>query len=132
MKGFQLFDAEHRSSWPLDIAYEAAKLTEPEKAKAFFRNLQYATIVETRQTTKEEEILRVAGKSGLNGKSFLQALHDGSAEEEFHKDLAYTRSLGICSLPAFDIQYGDKTVLIKSLISYEIFTEIINRIINQQ
>ena len=30
MEGFHLFDTEHRSSYPLCIAYEAAKLTDPD------------------------------------------------------------------------------------------------------
>ncbi len=60
MEGFHLFDAEHRSSWPLDIAYKAARLIAPDKAEYFLYLLRYATIEETRQTTKTEEQLRVA------------------------------------------------------------------------
>ena len=87
MDGFHLFDARHRSSYPLIIAYEAAKLTEPEKADRFLYQLRYATITETRQTTRADEILRAARKTGLDEERFRKAMHDGSAEAGIRKFL---------------------------------------------
>lgn len=36
MKGFHLFDEEHRSSYPLNIAYKATQLADSEKLTFFF------------------------------------------------------------------------------------------------
>ena len=57
MRGFHLFDARHRSSVPLNVAYKAAQLACPDKADLFLYNLRYATIVDGKQTTLREEIL---------------------------------------------------------------------------
>ena len=37
MKGFCLFDAEHRTSKPMNLAYKAAQLADPEKADDFLK-----------------------------------------------------------------------------------------------
>lgn len=128
MDGFHLFDEEHRSSYPLCIAYEAAKLTAPEKAEAFLYRLRYATIVQTRQTTKEEELLQVAKCTGLDESAFSGRLHDGTAAAEFQEDLRYTRSLGICGLPAYLVQVGEKKALINALVGFDTFAECIREL----
>ncbi|MBO6240594.1 MAG: DsbA family protein [Butyrivibrio sp.] len=66
MKGFHLFDEEHRSSYPLNIAYKAAQLADNEKADLFLYNLRHATVLEARQTTLTTEILNVAKDTGIN------------------------------------------------------------------
>ena len=128
MAGFHLFDAGHRSSYPLNIAFEAAKLTQPEKAERFLYRLRYATIAETRQTTETGEILSAAERAGLETASFSRALHDGTAEAAFRADLNLKESLRIRGLPAYLIQYRGKAFLVKSLIGYEDFAGLIFRI----
>lgn len=124
MEGFHLFDAEHRSSYPLGIAYEAAKLADQDKADEYLFRLREATIVETRQTTREDELVRVAAEAGLNETIFREHLTGGTAEAEFRKDLEYSRSLGIRNLPAYLIQVCDREILVQSLIGYDDFIRI--------
>ncbi len=50
MNGFHLFDEEHRSSYPLNIAYKAAQLVDNENADIFLYNLRHATVLDTRHT----------------------------------------------------------------------------------
>ncbi len=114
MDGFCLFDPEHRSSRPLCLAYKAAQITDPEKADAFLLNLRHATVVDCRPTTHEEEILAVAYRTGINEEAFLTAYRDGRADTMLDQDLAFTRRMGIHSLPAYLIQYRDKGVLLQS------------------
>ncbi|MBQ6518794.1 MAG: DsbA family protein [Anaerolineaceae bacterium] len=125
MDGFHLFDAQHRSSYPMNIAFEAAKLTEPGKAEQFLYRLRYAAIVETKQTTTAKEILYTAEKTGLNISAFTRALHNDTAEAAFQDDLSFKESLRIHGLPAYLIQYKDKATLVKSLIGYDDFAELI-------
>lgn len=124
MEGFQLFDAEHRSSYPLCIAYEAAKMTNQDKADGYLFRLREATIVETRQTTREDELVRVAAETGLDETIFREYLNGGAAEKVFIKDLEYSRSLGIRGLPAYLIQTGERRMLVQSLIGYDEFIRI--------
>lgn len=127
MNGFRLFDTEHTSSTPLNLAYKAAQLIAPEKADLFLYNLRYATIVECRPTTHLEEILRVVRKTEVDTDSFLSAYNDGSAQAELNKDFSLGQQLGIHSLPSYLVQYGEKAWLIQTL-AYEDFVSVISDI----
>lgn len=106
MRDLHLFDTGHRSSFPLDIAYKASQLADPEKADAFLYRLRYATIVESRQTTRDEEIRRAAAETGISLKAFDQYYFSGTAEQAFEKDKELTASLGIHGLPSCVVCYG--------------------------
>lgn len=127
MNGFCLFDTEHTSSIPLNLAYKAVQLISPEKADLFLYNLRYATIVDCRPTTHTEEILEVVRKTGIKVDRFMTAYNDGSAQAELDKDLALFKRLGLHSLPAYLIQYGEKGYLIQTF-SYTDFLSVIDKI----
>ena len=61
------------------MAYEAARLADPEKADAYLYRLRRATILEGRQTTLDEELMRVAEETGMDMNLFRQHYTDGSA-----------------------------------------------------
>lgn len=128
MDGFCLFSTEETSSLPLNLAYKAAQLTAPELADRFLYNLRYATIVDTRPTTKLEEILKVVRQTGINEKQFLQHYQDSSAETALDSDLTRMHALGIHTLPAYLLQYDGKQMVIKQLIGYDIFVAAIRQI----
>ena len=114
MEGFRLFDPEHRSSKPLCLAYKAAQLADPEKADAFLVALRHATVLDCCPTTHREEILAVVRQCGVDEARFLAHFEDGSAEAALERDLAFTRRLGVRSLPAYLLQSGDKALLLQS------------------
>ena len=127
MNGFCLFDTEHTSSIPLNLACKAVQLIAPEKADLFLYNLRYATIVDCRPTTHIEEILEVVRKTGIDVDRFIAAYNDGSAQAELDKDLALFKRIGLHSLPAYLIQYGEKGYLIQTF-SYTDFLSVIDKI----
>ncbi len=128
MDSFCLFSTEETSSLPLNLAYKAAQLTAPELADRFLYNLRYATIVDTRPTTKLEEILKVVRQTGINEKQFLQHYQDSSAETALDSDLTRMHALGIHTLPAYLLQYDGKQMVIKQLIGYDTFVAAIRQI----
>ena len=127
MTAFCLFDAEHTSSMPLNLAYHAAKLTDVESAERFLYNLRYATVVDCRPATRTEELLSVAQKTGLDADTFLRHFSDGSAQAMLDEDLRFARSIGIRSLPAYLLQYGEKAVLLQSF-EYKDFVKVIAKL----
>jgi len=128
MDGFHLFDADHRSSYPLCIAYKAAELCCPEKALAFLLKLRRATIVETRQTTRTDELIAVAAEAGLDPEQFRIFFEDGRAAKAFQKDLELTRSLGIRQLPTVLIEGGEKSLLVSGMANYDTFISLIDKL----
>jgi predicted DsbA family dithiol-disulfide isomerase len=124
MEGFRLFDPDHRSSRPLNLAFEAARLAEPGKAEEFLIGLRHATVLECRPTTHFDEILRIVRRVHIPEDTFVRHYHDGSAEAALQSDLAYTRSLNVRSLPTYLIQCGEGAQLLQSF-DYEDFAEAI-------
>lgn len=129
-EGFCLFDADHRSSRPLCLAYKAAQLADPEKADFFLTALRHAT-VQSRPTTHDEEILKIVREVGIDEFGFVRHYRDGSAEAQLEKDLAFTHNMGIHSLPAYLFQNKEKAVMMQSF-DYKDFVEAINQIENEK
>lgn len=129
MPQLHLFDPEHRSSLPLNLAYHAARLTAPGLAEQFLYNLRYATIVDLRPTTHLEEILAVVRHTGIDEKSFLEHYRNGDAQAALEQDLTLARRLGVHSLPAYLMQCGDKAALFQSF-AYADFVSAIGQLTN--
>lgn len=128
MKNFNLFSEKNFSSIPLNIAFKAAQIVDYDKSENFLYNLRYATIVETRQTTNFEEILKVVKKTGIDIEKFLQVYDDGTAEKNFNEDLKICQTLNIHRLPSYVIQYKNQSAFVSELIGYDVFLEIIDRL----
>ena len=101
MDGFCLFDKEHRSSKPLNLAYKAAQLASPETADTFLIALRHATVLDCLPTTHFDIIMKIVRDAGVDEESFVRHYQDGSAETALNEDLAFARRLGIHSLPAY-------------------------------
>ena len=127
MDGFRLFDAEHRSSKPLNLAYKAAQLADPDRADTFLIELRHATVIDCLPTTHFDEIMKVVRKVGIDENSFKQFYQNGSAEKALERDLEYTLSLGVHSLPAYLIQSGNKAIIMQSF-EYQDFTNVIQQV----
>ncbi len=130
MDSFHLFDAAHRSSYPLCVAYKAAQLADTEKADAYLNRLRRATILEGRQTTLDEELISIAAEVGIDRSLFRQHYTDGSAQAAFRKDLEYTHSLGIRGLPACLVQCGNQAALVSGMIGLHGFTTVIDQLLS--
>lgn len=114
MEGFCLFDAEHRTSKPLNLAFKAAQLADPEKADDFLLNLRHATVIDCRPTTHMDVILDIVNQTGIDKALFEQHYTDGMAEAALRDDLSYAARLGIRTLPTCLIQYRDRSQLMQS------------------
>lgn len=127
MDGFCLFNKEHRSSKPLNLAYKVAQLADPEKADAFLVALRHATVVDCLPTTHFDIIMKVVREIEIDEKSFIRHYQDGGAEKALNEDLNFARRLGIHSLPSYLVQYKDKALLIQSF-DYQDFSDAIKSV----
>ena len=70
-------------------------------------------------------------KVELNETAFIHYYQNGSAEKALEKDLEYAHRLGIHSLPAYTIQYGEKALIMQSF-EYQEFAKNIMDILSDQ
>lgn len=129
MESFHLFDPEHRSSYPLDIAFEAVKLINPNKATEFLYALRRATILEGKQTTKTEVLQDIADTTGIDRKKFLAYFENGSSEKRFEEDLKMVHKYQIHSLPSYLIRREEKELLVNGMPDFQKFQIFISRVI---
>lgn len=115
MDDFKLFTPEENSTILLNLAYKTAELMNPDLAESFLYLLRYKTIVEGRQTTKKEEILKIAKEIGINIYDFEQMLDSHIAKENLYKDFQRVKHLKIYSLPAYLISFEGKSLLLQGV-----------------
>lgn len=115
MEGFRLFAPGRRSSRPLCLAYEAAKLACPEQARAFLMRLREATVLECRPTTDMGEIMRVVRICGIDEGAFSEQFGNGGAAAALDGDMRAMRRLGIRALPAFLVESSDGAALVRGV-----------------
>lgn len=128
MENFYLFDADHRSSYPLNLAYEAAKIVKEERSELFLFALRKATILEGRQTSKTSVLTDVAESAGIDKQKFLDCYKNGKAEVLFKKDLNMARKYAIRSLPSYLVHTSKKEILINGMPDFNEFERLISQI----
>ncbi|NMA12882.1 MAG: DsbA family protein [Chloroflexi bacterium] len=83
-----LFDEENRSSFPVNIAYYAAKLAAPDKANDYLRWLREKVMVYDVKINRRSELLQLAKELNIDLQKFTEAFDDGTALKAFREDLA--------------------------------------------
>lgn len=124
----RLFDTEHTSTWPLNLAYKAVEHVAPHRAQQFLYALRFATVVECRQTTREEEIRDIVRQCSVNEDLFLQCMADGRAEKDLLSDLALCRQYRITGLPAYRLAYKEREIFLHGVPPYESFADAIAKL----
>lgn len=104
VEGFRLFDQEHPSSYPQNVAYKAAQIASPRLAAKYLRLLRVYTLARAGLTSHRDVQLEIAREAGLDMDAFTRALDDGSAQHAFQTDLALTASAGAAVFPTFSVK----------------------------
>ncbi len=113
IEGFRLFTAETTSTYPQNIAFKAAELTNPGLAARYLRRIREASAAEARETGRLEVLIELASDVGLDVAEFIRHFTDGSAENAFREDLETTRRYRVRGFPTFLLRYGDKELLLR-------------------
>lgn len=124
--GFRLFTAETVSTYPQNIAFKAAELTNPGLAERYLRRMREASAAEARETGRREVLIELASDVGLDIGTFIGHLNDGSAEAAFLDDLETTRRYSARGFPTFVFRYGEREIMLRGYQSFAAIQAVID------
>ena len=107
-----LFSREQPSSFPQNIAYEAAKRQNPVAAKRFLRRIREATFAE----------------AGLDVAEFVDEYTHGNAQADFMQDRTKCRRNGITGFPSYLIKSEQTSIILGGYQNLATFHTIIRRL----
>ena len=106
-----LFSERYPSSFPQNIAYEAAKRINPVLAKTYLRRIREATFLEQRRTSQMDVLVELATEVGFDAAQFINEYTTGSAPGDFQQERMRCRRNGITGFPSYLIK-NDSTKII--------------------
>ena len=106
-----LFSERYPSSFPQNIAYEAAKRINPALAKKYLRRIREATFLEQRRTSQMDVLVELATEVGFDAVQFIDEYTTGSAPGDFQQERMRCRRNGITGFPSYLIK-NDSTKII--------------------
>ena len=125
---FALFSERYPSSFPQNIAYEAARLIDPEVAKRFLRRIREATFIEARRTSQMDVLVELAVEIGLEAALFIDAYTSGDAQSNFTQSRMKCRRNGITGFPSYVIKCGSTKITLNGYQNLSTFHAIIGRL----
>lgn len=124
----ELFSARYPSSFPQNIAFEAAKRLDSTLAKRFLRLMREATFVHARRTSQIDTLIDLASQAGYDAAAFLDEYTTGNAHADFMQDRMLCRRQGITGFPSYLIKNDDTEVVIGGYQNLNTFHTIIKRL----
>ena len=100
--------------------------------QTFLTKLRHATVIDCLPTTHFDELLKVLQRTGIDEDSFKQHYQNGNAEKALAEDLEYAHKLGIHSLPAYLIQYRNRSLIMQSFYYGDFSKAITNLLISTE
>ncbi|MBR4994709.1 MAG: DsbA family protein [Alistipes sp.] len=123
-----LYNENYTSSFPQNIAYEAAKRIDRQKAKHFLRLLREATFTEGKRTSQIDVLIELAAKAGIDATQFIDAYTNGDAQADFLSDRMLCQRNGITGFPSYMIKYNDTSIILGGYQNLDTFHNIIARL----
>jgi protein-disulfide isomerase-like protein with CxxC motif len=107
-----LYTEQYRSSFPQNIAYEAAKRIDAHKAKLMLRRLREATLLEGRRTSQMDQIVEIATQVGFKAAEFIEQYTSSEAQIEFTQDRMLCQRNGISGFPSYIVIANSTKVIL--------------------
>lgn len=124
----QLYTEQYTSSFPQNIAYEAAKRLDKERAKIFLRRIREATFAESRRTSQIDVLVELAVEAGLDAAQFIDIYTYGAAQADFMQDRMKCRRNGITGFPSYLIHEGNTNIILGGYQNLTTFHAVISRL----
>lgn len=112
VEDMSLFSERYPSSFPQNIAYEAAKRINPIAAKKFLRRIREATFIEQRRTSQMDVLVELATEVGFDAAQFIDEYTTGSASGDFMQERMKCRRNGITGFPSYLIREGSTKIIL--------------------
>lgn len=112
VEDMSLFSERYPSSFPQNIAYEAAKRINPAAAKKFLRRIREATFIEQRRTSQMDVLVELATEVGFDAAQFIDEYTTGSASGDFMQERMKCRRNGITGFPSYLIREGSTKIIL--------------------
>jgi putative protein-disulfide isomerase len=113
------------STFPANIAYEAAKLQDPALADRYLRRLREAAAIEGLAIHEPEVLADLAARMSLDRQRFERDF-SGPAVDAFAADRAVCAKYGVHGFPAFLVRVGEREQVLSGYRSFQQFTGLID------
>ena len=123
-----LFSERFPSSFPQNIAYEAAKHINPTKAKLLLRRIREATFTERRRTSQMDTLIELAVEVGFDAAQFINEYTTGTAQSEFMRERARCQRNGVTGFPSYLIKNDSTKIMLGGYQNLSTLHTIIHRL----
>lgn len=123
-----LFSERYPSSFPQNIAYEAARRIDSERAKHFLRRIREATFTEQRRTSQMDVLIELATECGFDAAEFIDEYTAGGAQRDFVQSRMRCRRNGITGFPSYMIRDENTKITLGGYQNLSTFHTIIARL----
>ena len=123
-----LFSERYPSSFPQNIAYEAARRIESSAAKIFLRRIREATFVEGRRTSQMDVLIELAVEVGIDAARFIDEYTAGTAQSDFMQSRMKCRRNGVTGFPSYLIKTASTKIMLGGYQNLSTFHTIIGRL----
>lgn len=113
------------STWPSNIAYEAAKLQDEKLANRYLRRLREAAATEGRELGRTDVLADIAQEVGLDRSRFMTDFK-GQAEDEFARDRWECHQRDVRGFPTFLVSVDGRERLARGWLTYEQLANLID------
>ena len=123
-----LYNQRYTSSFPQNIAYEAAKRINPQRAKHFLRRIREATFTEGKRTSQIDVLVELAAESGFSPAQFIDEYTYGGAQADFMQDRMMCQRNGITGFPSYLIKSQNTEIILGGYQNLTTFHKVIERL----
>lgn len=123
-----LFSERYPSSFPQNIAYEAAHRIDPIKAKLLLRRIREATFTERRRTSQIDVLIELATECGLSAGEFIDEYTTGGAQNDFMQSRMRCRRNGVTGFPSYMIKCENTKISLGGYQNLSTFQTIISHL----
>jgi predicted DsbA family dithiol-disulfide isomerase len=116
------------STYPANIAFEAARLTDPERAHRYLRRLREDYATKAINVCRREAQVDIAADVGIDTDAFTAKLDDGRAREAFEADRERLHAAGVRSFPTYRLDGPAGTQSVAGFQSFDALADALERV----